>query len=84
MRHVWNHFALGAALAVLGGLGWYPGSAPAAGQEDKPPTVGQPAPDFELPATQIGKVLPDKKDAKTLKLKDLQGKNVVLFFTLTP
>ena len=42
---------------------------------------GQPAPDVELPATQIEKVLPDKKDAKTLHLKDLQGKkNVVLYF----
>ena len=42
---------------------------------------GQPAPDIELPATQIEKVLPDKKDAKTLHLKDLQGKkNVVLYF----
>jgi cytochrome oxidase Cu insertion factor (SCO1/SenC/PrrC family) len=42
---------------------------------------GQPAPAVELPATQIGTVLPDKKDAKTLKLQDLKGKkNVVLFF----
>jgi peroxiredoxin len=42
--------------------------------------VGKPAPDFELPATQIDKVLPEKKDAKTISLKDLRGKNVVLFF----
>ncbi len=43
--------------------------------------VGKPAPPIELPATQIGKVLPDKKDAKTLTLKDFEGKkNVVLFF----
>ncbi len=42
---------------------------------------GKPAPDVELPATQIDKVLPDKKGAKTLSLKDFQGKkNVVLFF----
>ena len=42
---------------------------------------GKPAPDVDLPATQIGKVLPDKKDAKTMSLKDFQGKkNVVLFF----
>ena len=42
---------------------------------------GQPAPDVNLPATQIAKVLPDQKDAKTLNLKDLQSKkNVVLFF----
>lgn len=42
---------------------------------------GQPAPDVDLPATQIGKSNPAAKDAKTLKLKDLQGKkHVVLFF----
>jgi peroxiredoxin len=49
---------------------------------DEPRKVeeGKPAPDFRLPATQIEKALPDKKDAKTLSLKELQGKNVVLFF----
>ncbi len=42
---------------------------------------GKPAPAFELTATQIDKVLPDKKDAKTISLKDFEGKkNVVLFF----
>jgi peroxiredoxin Q/BCP len=42
---------------------------------------GKPAPAFDLPATQIEKVLPDKKDAKTISLKDFEGKkNVVLFF----
>jgi cytochrome oxidase Cu insertion factor (SCO1/SenC/PrrC family) len=42
---------------------------------------GKPAPAFELAATQIDKVLPDKKDAKTISLKDFEGKkNVVLFF----
>jgi peroxiredoxin Q/BCP len=41
---------------------------------------GKPAPDITLEATQIGTVLPDKKDAKTLSLKDLKGKNVVLYF----
>jgi hypothetical protein len=42
---------------------------------------GKPAPAVELAATQIEKVLPDKKDAKTLSLKDFEGKkNVVLFF----
>jgi hypothetical protein len=46
---------------------------------------GKPAPAFELAATQINKVLPDKKDAKTISLKDFEGKkNVVLFFTNTP
>jgi peroxiredoxin len=43
--------------------------------------VGKPAPEVELPAAQIEKALPDKKDAKTLNLKEFQGKkNVVLFF----
>jgi peroxiredoxin Q/BCP len=43
--------------------------------------VGKPAPAVDLPATHVEKALPDKKDAKTLNLKDLQGKkNVVLFF----
>jgi len=41
---------------------------------------GKPAPNVELEATQIEKVLPDKKDAKTLRLSDLKGKNVVLYF----
>src|SRR5437764_6345850 len=42
---------------------------------------GKPAPEIELEATQIEKVLPDKKDPKTLTLKDFKGKkNVVLFF----
>lgn len=42
--------------------------------------VGKPAPDVALEATQVGKVLPDKKDATRLSLKELKGKNVVLFF----
>jgi hypothetical protein len=43
--------------------------------------VGKPAPEVELPAAQIEKALPDKKDAKTLNIKEFQGKkNVVLFF----
>src|SRR5262249_41841640 len=46
----------------------------------KLPEVGKPAPAIDLPATSVGTVLPDKKDAKTLNLKDLHGKNVVLFF----
>jgi thioredoxin-dependent peroxiredoxin len=47
----------------------------------QPVEVGKPAPDIALPAANIGKALPDKTDAKTLNLKDLQGKkNVVLFF----
>jgi thioredoxin-dependent peroxiredoxin len=48
---------------------------------DAPPKEGTPAPDLNLPATQIEKVLPDAKGAKTLKLSDLKGKkNVILFF----
>jgi peroxiredoxin Q/BCP len=48
---------------------------------DAPPKEGSPAPDVNLPATQIEKALPDKKGEKTLKLSDLKGKkNVVLFF----
>lgn len=47
--------------------------------------VGKPAPSIDLPATQIDKVLPDKKDAKKLTLKDFEGKkNVILFLTITP
>ena len=46
-----------------------------------PPQEGKPAPDIKLPATQIQKVLPDAKpDTRELSLKDLKGKNVVLFF----
>jgi hypothetical protein len=41
---------------------------------------GKAAPAFDLPAVNIDKALPDKKDAKTLSLNDVKGKNVVLFF----
>src|SRR5436309_2930500 len=52
-----------------------------AAQETAKVEEGKPAPKVELEATQIEKVLPDKKDAKTLTLKDFKGKkNVVLFF----
>jgi peroxiredoxin Q/BCP len=48
---------------------------------DAPPEAGKSAPDINLPATQIEKVLPEAKGAKTLKLSDLKGKkNVVLYF----
>lgn len=67
-------FALAAGLAALVCLG-----ARAEDKEAGKPEVGKPAPAFDLPATSIDKVL-DKKDAKTLKLSDLKGKNVVLFF----
>ena len=58
-----------------------------AGEEKKPEAKmlkeGDMAPDVDLAATQIDKVLPGKKGAKTMSLKDFQGangKNVVLFF----
>jgi peroxiredoxin Q/BCP len=44
------------------------------------PKIGEPAPEFDVPATSIDTVLKDKKDAKKLSLADLKGKNVVLFF----
>jgi peroxiredoxin Q/BCP len=64
------------ALALVGLAGL------ARAEDDKAgkPEVGKPAPDFTLQATQIDKAAPDKKDAKTLSLKDLQGKTVVLYF----
>jgi peroxiredoxin Q/BCP len=65
-----------AALAGLLALG----STALADKEAGKVEVGKPAPDFTLPATQADKVLPDKKDARTISLRDLQGKNVVLFF----
>jgi len=68
--------ALVLALAALVALG----VARAEDKETAKAEVGKPAPAIELPATSIDKVLPDKKDARTLSLKDLQGKNVVLFF----
>ena len=81
MSVLWDRVALLAALVgLVVGLGWAVGPASAAGPDDEKPTVGKPAPDIDLPATQIEKVLPDKKDAKTLDLKDLRGKNVVLYF----
>jgi hypothetical protein len=50
-------------------------------REDKKAEEGKAAPEFELVATQIEKILPDKKDAKTISVpKDVKGKNVVLFF----
>src|SRR5205085_9150373 len=61
------------ALAVFALFGTAAGAAP--------PEAGTAAPDINLPATQVEKVLPDAKGAKTLKLSDLKGKkNVVLYF----
>jgi hypothetical protein len=82
MRYLWDRPALVVALLSLAaGLALSVSRAPAAGDEDKKVEEGQPAPDVELPATQIDKVHPDQKDAKMLHLKDLQDKkNVVLYF----
>lgn len=71
---------LGAALFALACAG-----PTAAEDESAKVEVGKPAPAFDLPATQIDKALPDKKDAKTIALKDFENKkNVVLFLTITP
>jgi peroxiredoxin len=51
----------------------------AAGEPGKP-EVGKPAPDFDAPAVNVDTALPAKRDTKRLALKDLKGKNVVLFF----
>jgi hypothetical protein len=68
-------FGMGAALALAAG------SAASAGDKGKRIAAGEHAPDVELPATQADKALPDQKDARTLHLKDLEGKkNVVLYF----
>ncbi|MFO0881026.1 MAG: peroxiredoxin [Gemmataceae bacterium] len=63
--------ALGLALTVL---------TVAQAEDSKLPKVGSKAPAIDLPATSIGSILPDKKEAKSLSLADLKGKNVVLFF----
>ena len=39
-----------------------------------------PAPEIELAAVHAGTVFPEDKDAKKLRLRDLKGKNVVLYF----
>ena len=41
---------------------------------------GQLAPDVELPAANVATVLPGSGTVQTLKLSDLRGKNVVLWF----
>jgi len=43
-------------------------------------TEGQPAPDLEIPAANIETALPRAKSGQPLKLSDLKGKNVVLWF----
>ena len=56
--------------------------APLAGQAQEKSAVkeGQPAPDVTLPAVGVEKAVPGKADAQALRLSDLKGKNVVLFF----
>jgi len=85
MRLPWHGPALLTAAGLFCGLAWFAGDAPAGGKKKAEPTTkvkeGQSAPDVELPATQVGTVLPEKKDARTLRLQDLKGKKaVVLFF----
>jgi hypothetical protein len=74
-----SRIARGAGVClVLAGLAWAAAPLRAGGAKLK---EGQAAPDIELPATNIGAIFPDKKDAKTLKLSDLKGKkNIVLWF----
>jgi thioredoxin-dependent peroxiredoxin len=71
MRTKWLVSALAVAALTLG----------ARAEDPKMPKEGEAAPAVSLPATQIAKVLPEKKDATTLSLADFKGKkNVVLFF----
>jgi hypothetical protein len=74
-----NRAARGAgALLALAGLAWVAAPTWAGGAKLQ---EGKAAPDIELPATSIGTIFPDKKDAKTLKISDLKGKkNLVLWF----
>ena len=67
-------------LALMAGLVAVLALAARAEDKEGKVEVGKPAPTFDLPATSIAKVLPDAKDKKNLTLKDLKGKNVVLFF----
>ena len=58
-------------------------SAVAAAPESTPvlPHEGAPAPDIDLPTTQVGLALPHHASDRTLHLKDLEGKKtVVLYF----
>jgi peroxiredoxin Q/BCP len=49
-------------------------------QGEKKVQEGKPVPEFTLPTTNIARILPAKKDATTLSMKDVKGKNVILFF----
>jgi hypothetical protein len=70
MRHEWLIVFLAVALAV-----WampIHADTPEIKEGSKLPTI-------ELPAANVGAVLPDRKDAKSLNLKEIKGKNIVLF-----
>jgi hypothetical protein len=56
----WLRTGLGALLAAVCA------SATGAAEDAPKVEVGKPAPAFDLPATHIGKVLPDKKTLKRL------------------
>src|SRR5262245_8383908 len=57
-------------------------AAPAIAQDDSTLKVkeGDKFPDIAVKVVQIEKALPDKKDAKEVKISDLKGKTVVVFF----
>ncbi len=85
MRRLWDRPAvLSGLVGLLASLAMLANQATAGGKgegSDLKVKEGQAAPNVELPATQIETVLPDKKDAKTLSLRDFKGKkNVVLYF----
>jgi peroxiredoxin len=62
--------AIGLAAALL------PAFASAAG----PSLEGKPAPEIDLPATSAAKAVPGKAAGDHLKLSELKGKTVVLYF----
>jgi hypothetical protein len=68
-----------AALAGLLALA-APGLPSSADEGQGKVEVGKPAPPIDLPATNINKVLPDKKGKKTISIEDVKGKNVVVYF----
>jgi hypothetical protein len=83
MHDNWNRRArLAGAVGIIVVATWSAGLSSAGGAKGGTKVKeGQPAPNVDLPATQIEAVLPDKKDAKTLKLSEFKSKkNVVLYF----
>jgi peroxiredoxin len=56
-------------------------AAPALSQDNQLKVKeGDPIPDIAVSAVQPEKAVPDKKGATTLNVRDVKGKNVVLFF----